>query len=401
MESSDSDSQNDEEMAYLAKKFRKIFINKKKPQERQKVSPSESRRKSKFMRCDNYRGFDHVKSECPNAKRVEEKAMNTTLIDDKSSSDNQSEKSTREESGKYVAFIAKIKSGSEQGSERDEDLDSSEKSGDKGGSEEDLEEAYERMYEESLKIIGTNQVLSKKVKELRLEKEQLEAQVSDLTSKNKMSSRRVSEPTVENETLTIQIKQLESELKLSRSQILAFSNSSEKLENILRIGKSTGDKGGLGFDSNAASTSHATFLCATDQPNIVTYPISNVVGSSRCRSTRRRRTHRPRNRNQCPHNTGPRFIPTYFQCGELGHILPRCHHYLNNRKCLNLKNDKNQVYVGQIGFLIDQVNRLTQLVTQLSENNSRSRQVWVKKSNFLNLVIDRGAFKGKNTYTPT
>ncbi|XP_022874147.1 uncharacterized protein LOC111392968 [Olea europaea var. sylvestris] len=75
------------------------------------------------------------------------------------------------------------------------------------------------------------------------------------------------------------VKHLRNELELSRSQILAFFSSSEKLENILGIGKSTGDKGGLGFDSNAASTSQTTFVCATDQPNIVTNSISNVVGS--------------------------------------------------------------------------------------------------------------------------
>ena len=36
---------------------------------------------------------------------------------------------------------------------------------------EDLETAYDRMYEESLKILATNQAMSKKVKELKLEKE--------------------------------------------------------------------------------------------------------------------------------------------------------------------------------------------------------------------------------------
>ncbi|XP_022883529.1 uncharacterized protein LOC111400347 [Olea europaea var. sylvestris] len=357
MEYSYSDSPNDEEMAYLTKKFQKMFRNRKKLQERQRGDRSESRKNSKSVRCHNCHGFVH------------------------------SEKSTREESEKYVAFVARGKSGSDKGSERTEDLDSSEDSGDKSGSVEDLETAYDMMYEESFKILATSQAMSKKVKELKLGKEQLEACVSDLTSKNEMSSRRV--------------KHLESELELSRFQLLAFSSSSERLDNILGMGKPTGDKGGLGFDLNVVSTSQTTFVCATNQPNIVTNPIPNVVGTSGRRSTRRRRTRRPRNRNQRKHITGPRFIPIRFHCGELGHIRPKYHHYLNNRKDLSLKKNKNQVSVGQIGFLTDQVNHLTQLMTQLSGNNPPSRQAWVKKSNLSNLVRDRGASKGKITYIPT
>lgn len=53
--------------------------------------------------------------------------MNTTLTDEESSSDNQSDKSTREESEKYVDFVVRVKSGSDQESERDEDIDSGEK----------------------------------------------------------------------------------------------------------------------------------------------------------------------------------------------------------------------------------------------------------------------------------
>ncbi|XP_022873537.1 uncharacterized protein LOC111392418 [Olea europaea var. sylvestris] len=344
--------------------------NKKKPQERQRGGPSKSRKKSKSVRCHNCRGFGHVRNECPSAKRFEEKAMNTTLTDDESSSDNQIKKSTREESGKYVAFVARDKSGSEQRSDREEDLDNSEEFGDESGSEQDLETTYDRMYKESLKILAANQAMNKNVKGLRLEKEQLEAQVSDLTSKNEMSSRRVSELTIVNETSAIQVKHLESELELSRYQLLAFSSSSEKLDNILGIGKPAGDRGGLGFDLNVA----------------------------RPRSTRRRRTRRPRNRNQRKHIMGPRFVPTCFYCGELGHIRPRCHQYLNNRKDLSLKRNKNHVSVCQIGFLADQVNRLTQLMTQLFGNNPRSRQIWVKKNDLPNLVRDRGALKGKSIY---
>ncbi|XP_022888893.1 uncharacterized protein LOC111404292 [Olea europaea var. sylvestris] len=110
-----------------------IKVKEKKPQERQRGTSSESRKKSKSVRCHNCRSFGHVRNKCPSAKRFEEKAMNNTLTDDEFSSENQSEKSIREESGKYVAFVAKGKSGSDQGSERIEDLDNSENSSDESG----------------------------------------------------------------------------------------------------------------------------------------------------------------------------------------------------------------------------------------------------------------------------
>lgn len=70
------------------------------------------------------------------------------------------------------------------------------------------------------------------------------------------------------------------------------------------------------------------------------------------------------------------------------------------RKNMNMKKNNNQVSVGQIGYLTNQVNRLTKLMTQLSENYSPTRQVWVKKSDLPNLVADHSNFKGKNTYIP-
>lgn len=69
-----------------------MFRNKKKPQERQRGGLSESRKKSKSVRCHNCRDFGHVRNECPSPKRFEEKAMNTTLTNDESSLENQSEK---------------------------------------------------------------------------------------------------------------------------------------------------------------------------------------------------------------------------------------------------------------------------------------------------------------------
>lgn len=58
------------------------------------------------------------------------------------------------------------------------------------------------------------------------------------------------------------------------------------------------------------------------------------------RPTEQRRTRQPRNGNQRSQKFGPRFIPTYFHCEELGHIRPRCHKFLNLNRNMNFSENK-------------------------------------------------------------
>ncbi|XP_022866694.1 uncharacterized protein LOC111386456 [Olea europaea var. sylvestris] len=395
-ESSDSDSPNDEEMTYLARKFRKMF-RKKKLEEKPRGGPSESRRKSKSVRCHKCGGFGHIRSECPSAKSVGEKTLHTTLTDDESSSDNQSEKSTCEENGRYVAFMTSAKNGSDQEGERDDVIDSGEDSEDESVSDKDIQEAYDKMYRESLKILSKNKTLNATIHNLQSEKakvesyvsesstvlselksknETLESQVKNLTSELERSSRKTSELNAMNETLQIQVVNLMSDLEQSKSQLLAFSSSSSKLDNMLGIGKPAGNKGGLGYKGkriDTVSTSKTTFVPASDQPKYASNSIPNVEGFLGQRSTRQHRTRRSRNRRQQSHNTSPRFVPTCFHCGKLGHIRPRCHQYLNNNRKIRITGNKSQVSIGQIGFLTEQVNHLTKLVTHLFGNRSPTK----------------------------
>lgn len=56
--------------------------------------------------------------ECSSSRRNLDKAINATFTDDEFRSDNQSEKSTHEESEKYVAFTTKIRSESDKVSDK-------------------------------------------------------------------------------------------------------------------------------------------------------------------------------------------------------------------------------------------------------------------------------------------
>ncbi|CAI9786174.1 unnamed protein product [Fraxinus pennsylvanica] len=210
--------------------------------------------------------------------------------------------------------------------------------------------------------------------------ETLETRAKNLTSELEKSSRRVSELTIEKETLDIQVKNLLCDLEYSKSQLLAFSSGSEKLDNILGMGKPAKNKGGLGFKENDASTSNTMLIPATDSPKHVPNPDFKDK-----RFVRQSRTRRPRNRNHRPHNIGPRFIPTYFQCGELGHIKPKCYHFLNKNRNRDLNRNKYQDYVGQINFLTNQVSKLATLMIQTTGNIPVTRQVRVKKSDLKKL----------------
>lgn len=112
-ESSDSDSPNEEKLIYLVKKFQKMFRNKNTLQKRYRGVPSKSKRISKSVKCHKCHFFGHMSSECPTNSRNHDKAIIATLTDDESSSDSQSEKSTPKGRGKYIAFTARTKSGSD------------------------------------------------------------------------------------------------------------------------------------------------------------------------------------------------------------------------------------------------------------------------------------------------
>lgn len=63
-------------------------------------------------------GFRNVKFEYPNPKRDLCKAMHMTLTDDKSSLYNQSEKSSHNDTRKYMAFTSMVKSESLEDKEK-------------------------------------------------------------------------------------------------------------------------------------------------------------------------------------------------------------------------------------------------------------------------------------------
>lgn len=80
------------------------------------------------------------------------------------------------------------------------------------------------------------------------------------------------------------------------------------------------------------------------------------------------------------HRFAPKFVLTYHNCGELGHIKPMC------RKSL-IRNNKQDLDT-HIRFLTNQLSHLTELITQLSRITSSSKKVCAKKSELIDQSDD-------------
>lgn len=73
------------------------------------------------------------------------------------------------------------------------------------------------------------------------------------------------------ESLEEKVKNLESDLKKSSAQLQNFSSGSEKLDNLLSLGKLSGDKNGLGYTETGSSTSSTSSSPPVIKGNIFLY----------------------------------------------------------------------------------------------------------------------------------
>lgn len=78
-------------------------------------------------------------------------------------------------------------------------------------------------------------------------------------------------------SLEEKVKNLESDLKKSSAQLQNFSSGSEKLDNLLSLGKLSGDKKGLGYTEMGSSTSFTSSSPPVTKGKIVFVP-SSVKG---------------------------------------------------------------------------------------------------------------------------
>ncbi|KAI5342724.1 hypothetical protein L3X38_010600 [Prunus dulcis] len=193
-------------------------------------------------------------------------------------------------------------------------------------------EKYDDLLAASQKLNQHNKELAKKVAVLELE--------------NSRIARTLQSSAAEPESIG---EVLEIELKSSKERIIALTIGAEKIDKMISMGRSNGDKRGLGFDSINKSSAVS-----------VTKFVKLSTGISTSQTTWR-------------------FIPTCHYCGALGHILPKCK-LLQQISVSQKPTKEGQVRIQhKIAYLVKEVSRLSKLSRSLSLPTSNL--VWRRKDN--------------------
>lgn len=150
-----------------------------------------------------------------------------------------------------LTFIVKYESKEDS---KIENLETTNFSQEESDDEENLQEAYDKIFEESLKLKKQNWSIFKKLHVFQLEKEGLLANLEESTCS-------VNELNVENKSLENKVKTLVNKLDKSNAQLRTFSSGSKKLDNLLRLNKTTGNGEGLDYNENG---SHVTTSSKTN-----------------------------------------------------------------------------------------------------------------------------------------
>ncbi|GAV67542.1 zf-CCHC domain-containing protein/UBN2 domain-containing protein, partial [Cephalotus follicularis] len=215
-----SEEDSDDEMALITRRFKKYLAKKKFGSKHfKKTLPSKSETKKEEIICFECNKPGHYKIECPRSMKAKDtikkkKAMLATWSDS-------DESSSEEEENQEVAQLALMEIND---SDEDEDED-----------ENEVSELLELLEKLSLE----NTSLKRTIKALNKEKVSLKHEIECLSNKS------LDDKTIhlekENETLKVEIDAL-------KKTFSNFSNSSEKLDNLLGLQRCVFNKAGLGYD---------------------------------------------------------------------------------------------------------------------------------------------------------
>ncbi|XP_034225455.1 uncharacterized protein LOC117635214 [Prunus dulcis] len=362
-----SEEFNGEEFAYLSRQFKKFFkyqnsrshdsrnhsgINSKVKHGDYTDGNVKSRRftekktTKERVKCYECEGYGHISSECANTQKKQNgkaKALNVTWSD--SDSESESEENT-------IALITTV---------------SLDKAQQNNGNDEEpnigyVLEKYDDLLAASQKLNQHNKELAKKVAVLELENSRIartlqssaaepESIGEGMYEKLEILQKKCIDQNKLIDSLTSNKQVLEIELKSSKERIIALTIGAEKIDKMISMGRSNGDKRGLGFDSINKSS-------AVSVTKFVKPSLSTGISTSQ---------------------TTWRFIPTCHYCGALGHIRPKCK-LLQQISVSQKPTKEGQVRIQhKIAYLVKEVSRLSKLSRSLSLPTSNL--VWRRKDN--------------------
>ncbi|XP_057785954.1 uncharacterized protein LOC131003485 [Salvia miltiorrhiza] len=294
------------------------------------------------IQCHECHGYGHIQAECANTlkkQKKQNKSYNVSLSDDEtddSGSESEDEpvalisfidltkgeevdndplklgidSDIQEKNVAYAATMGEVSANVpsdvvivEEAESDNEDIDES-----------FLTENYELMYKKCVAVLELNKSLSTQLSNVSKERDEL----VDLCEKQK----------VELVTLRQTMKSKIGELEHHKKRVKMMNTGTEKLDEILENGHSSGNKAGLGFQSKDWVPKDNGGKAKATPPKEVDQQSKPPV-------------HRP-----AAHKNGPPkknynriFVPTCHYCGMRGHIRPRCRFLL--RDIQNMRNSQN------------------------------------------------------------
>ncbi|GAV75366.1 zf-CCHC domain-containing protein/UBN2 domain-containing protein [Cephalotus follicularis] len=250
----ESESDEDDDIVQISKQFKKFLKSQKgKKAFKKKVSQDEESSKKEEPTCYECKKPGHFKNECPNLKKKErfnkekfkkKKAMVATWSNSDPSS------SEEEESDEEVVNLALMA--------LEEDTSEDENENEVNFTFDELQNAYEKLYVEYENVCLKNKTLKKNAMSMCKEIDNLKSEnskyLNDIESLKNKNSFYMNEIDVLNVSSKLSIDFIEENDKLKieidalRKTFSKFSNSSDKLDNLLGLQRCVFYKAGLGYD---------------------------------------------------------------------------------------------------------------------------------------------------------
>ena len=230
---------------------------------------------SSSVQCYRCREYGHFANDCGLRKKVSNpnssrKRANVTLtLDD--SDDSASCDSSDDECANYVVLSSKMRT------------DSNEHNMVNGDTHLELKQAHIQVLKELTSLTEENISLRSELDDLNeniaKDTEGFCELRDELEKNNNALQEKVDTLSQENSRLVAKVASLEKELDEARQQLSSFASSSNKLDNILTVGRSSHDRRGLGFIASTSSTPTTTPVFVASCEPVV--PLNKSSSSSK------------------------------------------------------------------------------------------------------------------------
>src|SRR3954469_20652101 len=172
-----------------------------------RAKPEEKYNHSKGIHCHGCEGYGHIRAECPTYLKKQKKGLSVSWSDEDSESD------FEEESAKHVTALTGVCNSDEDSSEDELSF-------------EELATSYRKLCIRSAEVCQQGEKQKKYIAQLEADNKGLNETISELNS---------------------EISMLQSKLDQMSKSVKMLNNGTDMLEEILQVGKSSGDMSGIGF----------------------------------------------------------------------------------------------------------------------------------------------------------